>query len=549
MDDMRTTLERMRARFRYPFRPKASRWFLLLASSVFVVLIVLYAMGMTPFPAWSFWAASVPLAFFAFLYPSEGMKLIVMMLPLEAVVFDSGLFDAQFRLYQILSVGVGTGYAQLFFSQTKTSRRFRLLWIDWVVILLCMVVLAGAVVNGGGMPDLKIAVVFLFCVLLYGVSRVSIRSLSDIRGWMPYIVGPVFFSSVFVIVQSFLFEKGWLANHVMDARPHGTFPEADWLGGFLALGVACLVAALFGLRRGGIIERNVLLGRFLVVECLLFAFIALVLTVSRSAWVAGAAAVAIFALSLIFCFGPRRAASQLGSSFNYLGLLAALLFFATGIISVLGLSRFDFGNRLGSAVTGEQKITIACRDAAQIPSSIGSVDDLAARGCLHIGLEERELYVEKGYVIGSTVRPDPNTGIRMRIWSQAVSLIGDNPLTGIGWNAAGKELGTDGRGTPLNASNLWLEFALTSGLATAVLVTILFGYIVWRSAAVILVAPSSDIPWAVLMTFGAVFVFNMFNAGTLLGYLWVWLGAVVSMLAFGTEKTVRREDDIVISRI
>ena len=96
---------------------------------------------------------------------------------------------------------------------------------------------------------------------------------------------------------------------------------------------------------------------------------------------------------------------------------------------------------------------------------------------------------------------------------------------GIGWGNVGPILGTDERGAAYTASNVWLEIALGAGIIGLVG---LFGAIAYVAARALIPAiryrersgDMSAVP--LILAFLVIFlVFNLFNAGLLIGVVWI----------------------------
>ncbi|KKT87348.1 MAG: hypothetical protein UW87_C0036G0002 [Candidatus Moranbacteria bacterium GW2011_GWC2_45_10] len=177
-----------------------------------------------------------------------------------------------------------------------------------------------------------------------------------------------------------------------------------------------------------------------------------------------------------------------------------------------------------------------------MPQKIGSVSELGRYGCAHINLEEIESEKAEGNFVSTAVRPDPNVGLRAQIYKKSWDEIKSNPVFGIGWGNIGKVLGTDERGASLNASNIFLEVWLGSGILGLIAFISVLIYIVILSLKVFSGKGSefdSDSEsnsdgriasvFAVLGLF-AILVPNLFNSGIFLGFLWAYLGIVISLL-------------------
>jgi hypothetical protein len=206
------------------------------------------------------------------------------------------------------------------------------------------------------------------------------------------------------------------------------------------------------------------------------------------------------------------------------------------IVYLLNLTDFQLGNRIQSTGTGLQKITVACdpncdAETRQCLVSAGAIIDniseLTQYACYHINLEDIEKEKAAGNIISEIYRKDPNVNIRAEIYQKSQQEIKKNPILGIGWGNIGKILGTDERGTPLNSSNIFLEVWLGSGLLGILAFVAILGYILFN--AIRNFFHTSDrmqktFSLFVIVSWFGLVIFNLFNAGILLGFFWVWLG-------------------------
>jgi hypothetical protein len=198
-------------------------------------------------------------------------------------------------------------------------------------------------------------------------------------------------------------------------------------------------------------------------------------------------------------------------------LATALLY-----ITVFHLSSFDLLDRSISTATGEQKITIACKEAIALPRSIAGVEELPRYGCEFIRLEEKDARQAAGEYVTEVFRADPNVHTRSDIYRQVLYTIGGHPIRGIGFGNIAAILGTDDRGAGLNASNIFLEVWLGAGIVGGLAFLFFWlglgarffyrgvkGY----SRIALILAPV----WVTLT------IFNFFNAGLFLGFFFVCL--------------------------
>jgi O-antigen ligase len=141
-------------------------------------------------------------------------------------------------------------------------------------------------------------------------------------------------------------------------------------------------------------------------------------------------------------------------------------------------------------------------------------------------LENIEKEKANGKIVSEIYRQDPNVNTRKIIYQKTWQEIRNHPILGIGWGSINKILGADERGTPLNASNAFLEIWLGSGLLGFLSFLTLLGYVFWRNSKKLLSAISPEAKLFaifVLSSLSGIIVFNLFNSGILLAFFWVFL--------------------------
>jgi hypothetical protein len=329
----------------------------------------------------------------------------------------------------------------------------------------------------------------------------------------------------------------------MVGRPNATFSEADWLGLFTIFALGAGLAILTFLldvfseserERGGIISSWRYSSQVsLVGLTLTLTFVVLLLSVARSAWLGAVVLTEVFFIGILLSFGIKRIRLVWKKAANFALVVAIAFFLACIIVKVFDLSPFQFWNRIQSTGSGLQKITVSCYSADTIlPKKIGTLTELEQNGCRHIRLEDIVSERQAGRFIQEVFRPDPNVSIRQEIYGRVWRVIAEHPLLGIGWGSSAVFLGTDEQGTGLNASNMFLEVWLGSGLVGLIAfvawwVLIMYGA-VWGYR-----QSQNGVEWAFALCMCSVMtgvtVFNLFNSGVLLGFFFILLslGAIV----------------------
>ncbi len=517
-------------------------WLILVNILLVFFLILLFNTGILPFQNWGNFGFFSVIVFILTLYrPWWGFLFFIGTIMLENINLAPETIGIEIRPYQffgsltILAVLVRILFGKLDFKIPK------FLWIDLMPILFCFAGFVSALGAEDKILAFKQSVIIASFVALYFLTRIFIQSLDDIKKILPFFLSSSFVIVLYGIWQNWQFLHNGNYFEIMPGRPNATFAEADWLGIFLALVLSVAYSLVFNNFKFKILDKgkrkNLLLitGYWLLI---IMVFILTILTVSRSAWL-GAGVVS--GLYLVFCIWEyfRKKDFKILQIPIFAGI-AFLLAFA--FVKFVPLSNFELGNRLQSVGSGLQEITVSCvRDLKtetqdskpnreELPKIIRNVSDLERYACRHINLEEIESEKKAGNIIVKVYREDPNVNIRGEIYQKAWRKIKEHPFFGIGWGNIGKILGVGERGESLNASNIFLEVWLGAGVLGLVSFTLILVGIFLKSV--------NSIRWSaekkhnlkvwnlfLLLSFFAIVVPNLFNAGIMLGFLWLWLGA------------------------
>jgi hypothetical protein len=383
--------------------------------------------------------------------------------------------------------------------------------------------------GGAGMHD---AVILASFYALYLLGRVFLRTPGDIGVAATVLAASGLVSLGFGIAQNVAFEHGQTLVTVMPGRPNGTFAEPDWLGLFAVVIFLLLLARLTPATRDRsdtLVDQ--LSGIGLLALPLILTVVTLILTVSRSAWLAACVALVSWASALLIA-GGKAAVSPVLQSARVLVIVFGL---ALLIVVDIPLTRFDLLNRAGSTATGLQEITVACPIPTTLPSEITSVEDLSLYGCRHIDLEERATLAALGQSIQTVHRPDPNVVIRSSIYQRSWEEIQAHPVFGIGWGNIGTVLGRDEHDAAYNASNLWFEVWLGAGIIGLVGLAGAIGLVAARGVRQLTRDGSRELGKShlpiTLSLLAAFLVFNFFNAGLLIGFVWIGFACLPVLLS------------------
>jgi O-antigen ligase len=150
------------------------------------------------------------------------------------------------------------------------------------------------------------------------------------------------------------------------------------------------------------------------------------------------------------------------------------------------------------------------------------VKELENYNCEHIRLEEIAQRKAAGEYITEIFRADPNVNIRRNIYEKSFGILKDHWFFGIGFGAISEYLGRDERGAGLNASNIFLEMWLGSGIIGFLAFAIFWFRLGWKW-----LKASFQEQNALSIALGSVWivatVFNLFNSGLFLGWFFVML--------------------------
>lgn len=461
-------------------------------------------------------------------------------LPLELISLTPEAIGVDLRPYQLLGITALLGYLIAVIRKRDGYSLPKIITADW---LLLIVVVSGFV-SAFFAPIISVSILQAFIVLsffmLYVCTRFFVRTREDMKMPIYTFLLASLVVVLYAIYQNWCFANGCTHNEVMPGRPNATFAEADWFGMFTVFVIAALYASLFffkralrssGQDRGSVVVR---FSRFYVTKELRFSFViyialimiyvALLITVARSAWIG---AIGVLVVYLIFLAARYRAFVMM-----HFALITGISIFVAYIIIIgFNLTTFEIANRAQST-GGLQEITVACNSQQGVAelSELGPLKDLQQLtqfNCRHIDLEAIPVVQEQGQFVTTVDRADPNVSVRKDIYAASFVLAKEHWLFGIGWGSSAHFLGNDDNGTALNASNIFLEIWLSTGimgLGSFLAFIILLLLRATRS----FFGDKKEEVLSVLTILGlsAIMVPNLFNAGLLLGFIWVFFGIV-----------------------
>ena len=478
------------------------------------------------------------LLFLACLYrPAWSFLLLVALLPLETTNLLPVSLGVALRPYQLLILVLGLALMVQLMTRKIGWPLFSLTRVDWGVVFLgigSLLAVVGALDPATAMKNTAIFASFggLYLIMRYFLSQSALRGQTVVALGIGTSV--VFLMALWQNVASL---RGWTTHMVMEGRPNSTFFEADWLGLFSALIILFSTAGIWYSFKKKYHRREVF--GFVVLVALLFvAWVVLLLTVARSAWLATLIGLLVLFLGGVYSVVKGWWKQKLLLTTSTVVIVSALS--AIIIVTTTGLTRFDISQRVASTATGEQLITVACTTKTTLPETISSLEALAAYGCQHIRLEEKERLAISGMSIQEVKRTDPNFNTRSEIYTKTFSLIQAHSLLGIGGGNSALVLGTDERGANLNASNLFLETWLANGLMGLLALLTIFGLLLVSFVNECRVGSEKHLLGIALLV--SLIVFNLFNAGMLLG-IFFGLLAYLATLAEEGGHMIKLETD------
>ena len=524
---------------------------LIFNGALFGLAVIFYHLGLLPISKTGdliFWLV---LTFALALYrPGWAFLFFVGAIVLENISLTVPEIGLTLRIYQALGALIIAAVAIRLALKKSGLELFRLELPDYLILALLGGTLLSALSSAQKGASFKIFLVIFSFTALYFLVRLYVQDRIDFGKIIPFFLTTSLGVVLYGIWQNILFIQG-LAFHgeVMPGRPNATFTEPDWLGIYLVLLLAVIYSLVYYFNKVRD-ERSSLNPNFQIpisnqipssksqkyfTPFALYFFLALVyilliLTVSRSAWLGAGF------ITLVFLKASLTDFSIYWKNWRWkMFLQQAVLVICSGIASLLiiysfNLTNFQLFNRAVST-GGLQKITIACESRSDLdfPEKIEDVLELEKYGCRHINLEDIDQEKELGFEIKEIYRPDPNVNIRGQIFQKSWAEIKKHPVLGIGYGSIAAFLGQDERGVNLNASNIFLEVWLGSGL-----LGLIAFILIWLNAIIIFVKRfwraenQEEKAFALFILLGsfALLIPNLFNAGIFLMILWFFWGIV-----------------------
>src|SRR6185369_9606226 len=277
-----------------PFDMKMNKALLLLGNVLAgTAFIVLQSKDIFPLQTDLFLFFAFVLFLFALYRPGWTFLLFIGMLPFETIEFARFDGSLSLRPYQLLAVVLVFSLLCRMILKKLPFKLFRIEWFDFFPLIITAGAFAAALFSPFRGESLKQAFVVGSFVVLYFLGRVFFRTLPDIRQALPFLLSSSLVVICFSVWQNVNFIAGRESFEIMAGRPNATFTEADWLGLFILFTLTVIWALLLG----RVNRYTMLMGFFkkaksMVTDPFLWgvflletgAFIALLIVVSRSAW-------------------------------------------------------------------------------------------------------------------------------------------------------------------------------------------------------------------------------------------------------------------------
>jgi hypothetical protein len=483
---------------------------------------------------------------FALYRPGWAFLFFIGTVALEKINLAPENLGIMIRPYQF--IGALTIFAVVirFFSKKLYFKLPRLEWFDYALLL---VVFSGflSIINAPNkIVSFKLSLIFATFFAFYYLVRIYIQNSEDLKRVVPFFISSGIVVIFYGIWQNWRFIHNLSGFETMPGRPNGTFVEADWLGIFLIFFISVLYTLIYyfviarehGDRSNLVLSKNKSIAAkllhfarndMILYILLILSYILSILTVSRSAWLGVLLATIVFLIAIFTDF--KLYDWQWKKTIHIkLGIICSLII-SLAIVYIFHLTNFQLFNRIQSTGTGMQKITISCyarnADPRSLPEEINNIAELEKYGCRHINLEDIEKEKLQGNSVMEVYRKDPNVQTRSEIYRKSWEQIKNHPLIGIGWGSINQVLGKDERGAGLNSSNIFLEIWLGAGIIGFLAFVIFWLFIIYNSIKNFYFrsdALQKTVFAFIIVSWFGLTIANLFNAGIMLGFLWVWLG-------------------------
>lgn len=504
------------------------RLFTLINVILLLISIFLYHFGFfSQISFWVFLVMCLVVCGFALYRPVMVFAIFVGLIPLEIINIAPDVIGISLRPYQLLVIAAIFGIVSILLFRKKIGTLFRWNIFDVVVVTLFFASVVSALINASSGGVIKQTVVFSSFCVIYFVTRFFVRTKKEVIALFPLFISSGVVVSLYAITQNILFSVNLFHLEVMPGRPNATFVEPDWLGVYLVFVFTVCLSYLYY----NAYHKH--LWRFFDIALYGATFlimVAMTITVARSAWMGTGAVAFVYFVFLI----TQKKYKLFARHFLW---TSSLIFMSIVSVVIFQFTDFELDNRVESTKTGRQEITVACstpasRDALMRIGYVAHIDELVQYDCAHIDLEDIDREMSLGNYVFKIDRDDPNIAVRSDVYKKTIVAFAQQPIFGYGWGSSARIYGVDAAGTPLNASNIFFETAIATGVGGLIIIcafllgVVCFAVVIMRTKSSML--DNSIALFGVLGIVGIV-VPNLFNAGLFLGFVWVYFGMVALM--------------------
>jgi O-antigen ligase len=423
--------------------------------------------------------------------------------PLETIKLTLPIVGVDIRLYQI---GLGLSLIWAFFlailwiisqvkQKTLTKTILHMFSHEFVanniylllLIAFWLVQVIGGVLYGGDLRSTLIkSVILASLIALFALVYYSIQTRKTYNTVLKLLMEAGLYTCIFAVYQMFAYNYGLPNFMVMEGRANGFMPEPDWLAVFLSLLVAIILPLIY-------FDYQKLIGKYVL---LIWMSIALMVSISRSGWVAAAfVSVVFFVMLMLNKFQPKVRVLEV-----FLGYFI-VVFIAFGIVKLNDLTPFSLKERALSIVTGNTVHDVFVNENGEE---------------MTIDKKQKEELLGKGKSVSKKSVDDINVVRRVESYREAIEYIQESPLLGIG--PAGLEIRTE---KGINTSNIFLGILVAGGTMAVTFFLVVIYLICKQSFLVMKYEPAFG--YAMLLGTLSLLVSNSFNDGLYLGVLWVIL--------------------------
>lgn len=471
--------------------------------------------------------------FIAYIRPQWCFLMFIGLLPVEIVNLAPASLGFNLRAYQFIGIVLLFALVLRFFTKNDLPKFPKLCKLDYLVLAFLFFNLVATFFSSNFALSMKLFAVLASFVYLYFLTRYFSQNLVNIKRMIPMFVSSLAVIICYGFIQNILYLKGVDTGEVMPGRPNATFAEADWLGMYLVFAISILYSLNFYIFSSLRQKKSPQPFRFMANNTLLiFTISLLIITVSRSAWL-GFFAVSFFFLWVVLTrFKARLIHWKWGKFSMHFLLVFVCILFSFLLVNIFSATNFELYNRAQSTSSGLQEITISCEQEVTLKNEmekgveVFSLEDLDRIGCRHINLEEMQAEKDAGRFVTRVNRKDPNFEIRKQIYTTSFEQLSEHPIMGIGMGSITEILGKDERGAGLNASNIFLEIWLGSGIFGLAIFSLILVLVCFRAFFKWLEGKNAiHKAYSLFIFLGliAIIIPNLFNAGIFLGFFWVFL--------------------------